>query len=248
MAWGSVGTLGSTQEKVDDTTMTLVTLAAAEAGNVVVVVVATNNDAIGDGDTGEVAAISDESGNTWSKAVEFTNGQGAADAGAVVSIWYSKITTTIPLNGLITVTFTVSSAAKAMTVWEFTIGAGNVVSVEGSATLATDGADPGAITLGSLASQEYLWIHGLAGEGPNADAYTWDADYQQIDGNGTTGGSAASNMHVRGGYRIFTGTTDTVDVTSTTADRDYAQALAALKEGAAPATQGTGWWGSGGAW
>ena len=111
-----------------------------------------------------------------------------------------------------------------------------------TATLATDGADPGSISLSDLDSaKNYLIISALSGEGPNTDAYTADADYTMLgnDGSGaasgTTGGSTATNQHARLAYRLnFTGsTTDTVNHTSLTADRDYAQALIAFYEAAA---------------
>lgn len=238
MAWTSVGTLGAVAVKAaNQTSLLLGTGATAEAGNVVVVVVVVDNAGTADGDNADITSITDSvGGNTWTKAKEFTNAQGAAGAGTCVSVWFSKLANEIPFNGGITANFASATAvdAAAMTAWEFTIGAGNVVTVKGSADLADDGVDPSAITVSGLTSQEYLWVHGLGAEGPDNDAYTWDADYSQFSADGTTGGAAASNQHVRGGFRIFTGTADTVDVTSTTADRDYAQVLAALLEAAPP--------------
>jgi hypothetical protein len=237
MTFGSGGTLGSNQSKVaNQTSIQMTTSAVAEADTLVVVFVAVDNNQTTDGDEGAVTSIVDSAGNTWVKIAEFCNGQGSAQAGATISVWKSVIATEIASGGTITANLSNSASrdATAISAWKFTKAASVTVEIGGTpATLATDALDPGAITLGSLASRAYLWIHGLAGEGPQTDAYTWDADYSQITGNGTTGSSAASNMHVRGGYRIFTGTTDTVDVTSTTADRDYAQILAALYEGSA---------------
>lgn len=95
----------------------------------------------------------------------------------------------------------------------------------------TAGSDPASASISGLgSSREHLFLHLLGAEGPDTDAYTWDADYTQITGAGTTGGSDTSNIHVRGSWRIATLTGDTVDVTSDTADRDYIQALVALTE------------------
>jgi hypothetical protein len=235
MTFASGGTLGSKQSKTaNQTSIQMTTSAVAEVDTLVVVFVAVDNNQTTDGDEGAVASIVDSASNTWVKVAEFCNGQGTAQAGATISVWKSVIATQIASGGTITANLSnaASRDATAISAWKFTKAASVTVLIAGTpATLATDALDPGAITLGSLTSRAYLWIHGLAGEGPQTDAYTWDADYSQITGNGTTGSAAASNMHVRGGYRIFTGTTDTVDVTSDTADRDYAQILAALYEG-----------------
>jgi hypothetical protein len=245
--WESLGTLGSNQSATDNlASLAITTSAAAEAGNLAVLCVAVDNNGTGDGDEGAVSSITDSNGtNTWTKLVEFANGQGAAVAGAVASLWYSVIAGQINSSGTITANFSNSASrdAAALTAWEFSFDPGATVSVEGTpATLANDGADPGAITLSSLgAGGHYLWLHCLAGEGPTTDAYTWDSDYTQFSANGTTGTPAAGNMHVRGGWRQFTATSDTVDVTSTTADRDYAQVLGALKltgPGTGPPTGG----------
>ena len=207
----------------------------ATAGQLLVAVIALDNNDTADGDEGAVTSITDPGSNTWVKAIEFTNAQGSAQTGATCSVWYAECVTGYS-SGTITINLS-NSASRDATGWQFkcfTKGAGATVSVAGTASLATAGADPGAITLGSLSSSEYLWIWGLAAEGPDTDAYTLDADYTTMlngaGARGTTGGGAASNMHVRGASRIFTGTTDTVDVTSTTADRDYAQVLIAFKE------------------
>ena len=236
MAWGSLNTLGSNQIKTSGTNnLTITTTAIAEVGNVIIVIVAGDNIAIVDGDSTNVS-ITDAAGNTYTRAKEWTNDISGAGTGAVAAIFYSKVTTQLNSGALITITTTSAITAKAASAWEFSIGAGNVVSVQGSAGLSTDGADPAAITISGLTSAEYLWIHCVAHEGPNTDAFTQDIDYLSLDANGTTAGGAASNMSVRGGRRIFTGTTDTVDVTYTAAD--HAQAYVALKEAAPPAAVG----------
>lgn len=240
MAWGVGDLLGSVQSKAaNQASLVLTTTATAEAGNVVVLAIAVDNNVTGDVeplDTQEVTGVTDSAGNTYTKAKAWVNGQAAAQTGASVSIWFSKLTSQLNSGGTITATFdaTASRDAAAMLAIEFTIGAGNVVSVEGSATQSDDAVDPSALTISGLTNQEYLWFHALAAEGPNSDTYSFDPDYSLNNGNGTTGGGAQTNMHIRAEYRIFTGTTDTVDMTSNTADRDYAQAYVALKEAGAP--------------
>lgn len=128
--------------------------------------------------------------------------------------------------------------AKAMSVWQVSLREDQRWGFlrERLARVGSHATDPPSITISSLlAGAHYLLMHLLAAKGPNADAYTWDADYERIDDAGTNTGNADAgspstvDVHVRGGLRIVSGiTTDTVDVTSTTADRKYGQALAAL--------------------
>jgi hypothetical protein len=184
----SIGTLGSTQSSTaNQASLVLTTTAACESANTCACAVAVDNNQTTDGDEAAVT-ITDSASNSWIKAVEFTNGQGTAQTGATVHLGYTKAGTTIANGGTITATFTNSTSrdASAMTCWEFSNSLSNyTLSVPGTATLATDGADPGAITISSLSSLEYLWLHGLAAEGPNSDAYTWDTDYTQFSANGT---------------------------------------------------------------
>ncbi len=236
-AWGSLNTLGSAQIKTSGTNNLVVTTsAAAEVNNVIVCIVAADNlDTGADAETAHWS-VSDSAGNTYTRAVEFENTNAAAAAGANSSIFFSKVSTQLASAGTITFTSDAAVTAKAASCWEFSIVSTNVVSVAGKATLANDGADPGAITISGLASQEYLWVSVVAHEGPNTDAFTQQAGYTSLDANGTTGAGAATNMSVRGGFRIFTGTTDTVDVTYTAVD--HAQGYVALKEAAAPPAGG----------
>lgn len=253
MAWGSVGTIGSSQSKAGNQTSLSMTLSAqADANNVVVVLVAKDNINTVDGNNTEVTSVTDSTGaNTWNRILGWTNGEGGSQAGAHIEAYYSKISSNIAIGGTITANFAGPSSANdatAMTAWEFTIGAGNIPQIDlGAQALSTDAADPGSLTLSLLPNAEHLFLHGLSAEGPNTDAYTWDADYTQFTGNGTTGNPGGSNIHVRGGWRIFTGTTDTVDVTSTTADRDYAQIYFVLDEVTPPSSTwpgyyNAGWW------
>ncbi len=235
MTWASVESLGSAQEKVSDTAITLSIAGAPKGavGDVFVVAVAFDNIATADGETADVT-VTDDRGNSYVRAKEFQNGNGAAGAGAGVAIFYSILTT--GAVNTITATFGSAVTAKAMSGRHFTKTDPDA-SLAGSTAQADDAVDPSAITLSGLASQQYLWVHTLAGEGPDTDAYTWDADYSQFGGIGTTGGADDTNMHIRSGFRIFTGIGDTVDVTSDTADRDYAQVFVALREGLGAAPQ-----------
>lgn len=235
-AWSSIATLGTGSEKVSDASVNMTTSAAAEAGNVIIVCVAMDNPDAADGDTDDLS-VTDSAGNIYTQIVERENAQGAAAGGAIAGVFYSVVTSQLSSGGTITATIDTTVVAKAVSAWEFSMSVGNAVQVAGTNTAADDGADPTSVSIGSLANQEHLFVHCLAAEGPQTDAYTWDVNYTQFGGDGTTGAAVASNMHVRGGYRILTATSSAVNVTSDTADRDYAQVAGALDEITAAASR-----------
>jgi len=230
VAWESLNTLGTVQDKTADASDVLTTTAAAEAGNVVVLVVALDNlTGNPDADNGEVTSITDSAGgNTWTKAKEWTNAQGGAAAGATVSVWFSKLTNAIASGGTIPANFTGSPAAVAMSAWEFSIGAGNVVTVEGSAVLADDGIDLGNMSIGGLPNREYLFFRGIASETNNIGQITVTGGFIAISLNQTSGAGAASNMAVRGEFRIFTNDSEASNPFWVSAD--HASVFVALKE------------------
>ncbi|MGH2362622.1 MAG: hypothetical protein ACRDGM_19015, partial [bacterium] len=151
---------------------------------------------------------------------------------ARAAIFLARIRTALTTSDTVTITCQDTLVAKAASLHRFTMDTSKRWAIVNTqpANAITSAADPPALTLGSLTSRPYLLLHVLAAEGPETDAYTWDADYTQVAGDGTTGGADDENIHVRGGYRIATLTTDTVDVTSTTADRDYVQGFVAVCE------------------
>jgi len=125
--------------------------------------------------------------------------------------------------------------ARAMAVEEFSMDETGTyvwaVTDRGPVRKSSHGIDPEAITINDLNPRDYLFLHLLGCEGPNGDTYTWDADYTEIAGNGTSGGADDSNIHVRGGYRIATLVTeDTVDITASNPTRDTIQLLVAITE------------------
>lgn len=228
MAFASVATLGSSQEKTSDTSLVLTTSATLQVGNLAVLAIALDNFAGADGDNGEIASVVDSAGNTWVEVIEHTNSQGSAAAGATVALWYTIATSELASGGTITITLGNAVTAKAASAWEFTTAAASL-SIGGSTQVLNDGADPAAISLASLPSREYLWVHALAEEVPNTAGYTEDADYTSMTADGTTGGSGPTNMRIRAGFRIMTGTGDTVDVGGG-GSSDSVQVFAALYE------------------
>ncbi len=228
MAFADLGDLGTANSKTSGTTVALTTSQTVNAGDLIVVIAAWDNTDTTDLD-GLRHYVTDSAGNFYRYLGQWVNGNGAAAAGAEAMIFASVAEHQLTSGGTITCTSVNARIAKAIGARRFSLGTPDICLV-GKAEISNDATDPSALSLSSLPSQEYLLLHCLASEGPNTDAYTWDSDYTQINGDGTTGSTADTNMQVRGGFRIATLTSDTVDVTSTTADRDYAQVFVAIRE------------------
>ena len=224
--------MGTATSKTAGTQLAVALSAGASVGDVVAVWVAWDNETATAAETGPSRAqlaCTDSQGNIyWGLSSVQQSGSSTHTSCA---IFLCRVRTALTTSDTITLDNLNSLTAKAASAHKFTMDstkrwacATQIVS------LVTSAADPGSLSLSGLVSKPYLLLHGLAGEGPTTDAYTWDADYTQIAGAGTTGGTDDSNQHIRGGYRIATLTSDTVDVASTTADRDYVQVFCALVE------------------
>lgn len=233
MAFASVGSLGTANAgTADQTSLVLTTTATLEAGNLGVIVIAIDNNQTTDGDEGAVSGVVDSAGNTWTKGAEFTNGQGAAQAGSTCSVWYKRVTTQLASGGTITASFTNSTSrdASAATAWEFTVGA-NVVLEGTPGTLANDGADAGSLNV-TTANVECLRIRACAAEGNTAGiatvTSTWTQFTDSFGGGGGTSGQAASAE-----FLISTGTGAASDPTLDNTTRDVASVYIALREATA---------------
>ena len=235
--YGSLGALGTGNSKTNGATVTITTTQDANVGDVIVVATAWDNDNLGGGgSTGpmdEYLSCTDTAGNSYQVAAGAQDTSAGTASASHACIFVCKVEAFLASGSTITVTelFQIR-VAKAVTAELFSDDGGNVL-VTTRVHVHTVAADPASITISGLDSgKEYLLVWCLGAEGPNTDAYTLDADYSAgaFGDDGTTGGAANSNMHVRAAYRIATGLTgDTVDVTSTTADRDYTQVLVAIE-------------------
>lgn len=235
MAWTNIASRGTANSKTASATLSMSPSANIVAGRIAIVWFAwdsVDNPAFPRGFERWMCADSQD--NIWSTIV--CGSETDVGTSSAAGIFISHLRTTIATTDTITVTCQdANQLAKAMSVEEFSVAAGMTwANADKHNFLITVAADPDAMSVSGMDSQEYLLLHVLGAEGPNTDAYTWDSDYTQIAGNGTTGGADDSNMHLRGGYRIATLTSDTVNVTSDTADRDYAQGIAAVCEVAIP--------------
>lgn len=204
MAFTSFAALGSGQSKSAATTIVLTTSAAAAVGDLVVVQITKDNSGTTTGATSEVTNVTDSAGNTYTKGDEYTSADGAANAGTVAAIWYSRITSALGSGGTITATFTASVTAKAISACKVTTAAAIAV-IGSSGVTVTGSADCGNITLGTYASREYFWVRMQSIERDfSAGLYTASTGATAFAENGTTGGSSVSNQQLYAEYRIAT--------------------------------------------
>lgn len=211
---------------------------AAAVGDLAVIVVAVDNNQTTDGDEGAVTSVTDSGGNVYSKAIEFCNGQGSAQAGATCSIWYSDITTAISAGtGSTTINFSnnASRDASAITGWLFTKAAGQTVAIAATNTLANDAGAPGSLNA-TTANIACLRIRGLASETNSVVAYTGTALWTQFNSVAANSGTDTTSMTVHAEFHISTGTSDASAPTWVVTE-DHASAYVAFNE--TPAA--TGW-------
>ncbi len=238
MAFAFVGDRGATNQKSSGTTLSMSPNANMPVGALHVVWFTTDsvhNPGSPEADFNRRMRAYDSAGNTYITLGAQTDG--GTNIYCMAALFVSRLRYGLTTAQTVTVEFDTNGGtqANAMMTAEFSMTVDPLmtwaVSSRGPVNSNSRAVDPPAVTISSLASGfQYLLLHLLAGEGPDTDAYTWDADYTQVSGSGTTGGADDTNQHIRGGWRIATLTTDTVDVTSTTADRDYTQIYTALCE------------------
>jgi hypothetical protein len=228
MAYGSVGSLGTNQEKTSDTQIVLAVTANAEVGNLIVVWVAMDNEGTADANTAQLSCA-DDAGNIYVKLHERTESSGAANDGAVIAMFATVVKTQLNSGSNITVTSTSARTAKAISAWEFTTGSSGFQIQAVTQANATN-TDPAAVTLSSLPSREYLLLWGFGSENI-VPVSTHDADYTAINDISTSGSTADTNITVDGAFRIATLTTDTVDA-ATASTTQHAQVYAAIYESA----------------
>jgi len=187
--------------------------------NLVILLVAVDNNQTTDGDEGAVTSVTDTAGNVWSKAIEFCNGQGSAQAGATCSAWY--FTTSNGTSALDTITVNFSNAtsrdASVLGTFAFNYTPGNTVIVEATNFLANDGADPGSLNA-TTANIACLRLRAIAAETNSTIALTTTSGWTTIGSLTTSGGGATANMALRFEYIISTGTSAASDPTYTAAD------------------------------
>jgi hypothetical protein len=234
MAFASVGSLGSNSVKVSGHDLTLSPASNVPAGNLVVLWTAwpiNYSGAVGgEGAVIPNIAIHDTAGNIWSTLTSFMWESN-------IAIHCCRLQNPLTTGDVITAHHRASYLdPKAISAWEFTMDdPSRVVWVRRREPVVfgvSGGVDVPALNVSyPLSDRDGLVLHGLSVPGPNTDTYTWDANYTEIDGEGTTGGSDESNIHVRGGFRITDVTSEVIDVSAdVTPYRAFDQAVVMLFE------------------
>ena len=211
MAFGTIGGFLNGSSKTSGTTVVTsinTTAGGLTAGSLVIVFVGKDNVSTTDGNTSEVSGISDSvGGNTYTALHEYCNSRGSANAGAVISIWYSILTNALLGTSTITATLSSSVTAKAIAAKGFTKGSSTTISLVGSSdvnVVSTTGLGSPSIT--GLASAEHLYLIGDASETSTTDSGASATGFTQDTSANTSGGSSASNMGVNCYHLIATDT------------------------------------------
>lgn len=203
------GSLGSGTNKATQTTVSTTTGVQIGVGQLAIFVVGSDNEDSADGATALHTSVT-VAGHGATKLGEYTNAQGAANAGATVSLWYLVNTTgsTIAAASAIVATATVGKDAKVVQAHLFDWDQTYTVVADGLTTVADDAADPSSITATGTLDVPHLWVRAIAYETSNvaAGVLTPTAGWTSITGTGTTGGADSTNISVRFEYKVSSGT------------------------------------------
>lgn len=235
MAFGFKGTgSDSTQNSTiaDQATLVVTTATTVGAvGNFAVLIYAIDNSATVDADENAVLSIVDSAGNTWLKGAEFTNGNGAAGAGATSGLWYSNLTVALPISSTITLTFfnATDRDATAASLTYFTTAPGFYADFEGTPVWV---ADDGAVTSLSVATSNIacLRVRGIASESNSVTALTPTTSFAVMTQSVANSGAAATSMGVRGEWIISISTNTASAPTGGAGAVDNASVYVAFKE------------------
>lgn len=201
------------------------------ADNYVLLVINRDNDSTTDGDNGEVTGVTDTQGNTWTKLKEMTNGQGAAAAGAMISVWGCRPSGTYGTTQA-TVTFGAARNALACYFIAIPIGAGNSMQLDGTQSVAIDAAIGfGSQTISGLASAQRAYISACCKEGNATTAIVATLGWTSFGLTGQNGPTITATNHImyRSEYKVATSTGETSNPTWATSG-DAASVMLALSE------------------
>lgn len=163
---------GAGQATLNSATISMTTAADIRANNLVVAVVTCDNNGTTDGDLSEISGVTC-GGVAMTKAKEFTNGQGSAQAGVTTSVWWLQHGSQINSGSTITATFTTATTsgdANCIQAREFIVAASKTVSVEATNSAATDTATGPASLDATTSNIECLRIGAHGWEGGITDA------------------------------------------------------------------------------
>ena len=239
MAIASVGNLGTgVIGAAANTTFTVTTAAAIEAGNVALIAVGGNNVAATDGSGhNEVTSVTDSAGAvTWTKLGEYVNAEGGGPAGVTQAVFYRpRQGSELASASAITITLANSVTDWNASCWEFSCATDLTESAAdvGNATDAAEGF--GSAAFSGVSSVERLYFRGLVKEANVATTsqITPSAGFSAI--TAIRSRNHADSTCLRGEFIIATSTGETSNPTFAFSG-DTAAVFVALHEGSVAST------------
>ena len=230
MASTSVGRRGTGSGSGAGSTVVITTSAQLDAGNVGLLVFVTDNTQTTEGYSSNHSTVADSGGNNWTKWQEYTNGNGAAQDGVTVSIWYLRPASNLASGATITCTVDTANYDRCASAWEFTAAADltNSASDVANATDASNGF--GSVSHSGLSSLSRLYFRGLGKEANSTTQITVSTGFTAITAARSRNNAAA--VLVRGEFRINTSTGETSNPTLAVTG-DTAGIFLALEESSA---------------
>lgn len=228
MSWSFSGFRGSANNKVSGAVLAVNPTQTIPVGAVVRAVCSSDNISTGGGQTSD-HVVTDFNGNIWTKLREQSN-TAAAAAGITGSEWISQLVTALTISDSVVLGIRSAATSKAIGLYEYAIGAGNLVRIVSGSSSEQDATNAPTVTLSGLDSAAYALIGSVHREDDTAGTYVMDADYNDRTKFGTTGGTAATNVSCIVGDRLATLTGDTFSPTSLSTAADVVTILCALQE------------------
>lgn len=114
----SVGDFGTGSSSTSSTTLTMTTATAMSAGQTAILGIYSDNTSTTDGSNGELTSVSGGTG-VWDELGEYTNGNGAAAAGATVALYRFVASGTVASGTTITITFSSARGDQCCSGWIF---------------------------------------------------------------------------------------------------------------------------------
>lgn len=235
MAWTIVASRGAAFVKTAGSTLAFSPTGTLTAGNIAILTFGWDAEVAGTTVTTHYT-VTDTAGNPWSIPLAYQLRTGSL-AGMAAGLAITKLTASITTSDTITITNTVTAipVAKTYTLREFSLAAGKTWEVSGTGQ--NSGSTTTAVSVAATVpdTTTRLWFAiGLSETAVTTG--TLDADYTNTS-VGTTGGTDASNVRQRSGYRIAGISTDTYTVqTGATSTRHVAilVVIEEIDEGAPP--------------
>lgn len=239
MAIASGGTLGTAANSTSNSSFSLTTSGALNAGEYAIVVAVSDNTSTTDGDNSEVSSVT-FGGVNMVKLGEYTNGSPGAAAGVTTSVWGLRAGRTFATSSTVTINYISNRTDKCASAWRFTVAANSTLSLTtGTTNPVTNEVNAsngfGSVAFSGLSSLQRLYFRGLGKEANSTTNITASASFTTITNTRSRNNAAA--VGVWGEFRINTSTGETSNPTLAVSG-DTAGVFLALEETALPASGG----------